>query len=62
MKTLTKAGSDELMLGPKQVSSGHICLYKKQNESRAICVKSKGEALRSSVTQGMLSFPRQPQA
>lgn len=36
MKTLTKEGSDELMLGPKHVSSGHICLYKKQNKSRTI--------------------------
>jgi hypothetical protein len=43
MKTLTKAGSDGLMLGPKQVSSGHICLYEKQNKSRAICVESKEE-------------------
>lgn len=43
MKTLTKERSDELMFGPKHVSSGHICLYKKQNKSRAIWISSKGE-------------------
>ena len=61
MKTLTKERSDELMLGPKHVSSGHICLYKKQNKSRAIWISSKGEVSALQLDKWMLIAPHPPQ-
>lgn len=45
------------MLGPKQVSSGHICLYKKQNKSRAICIKSEEEVSAPQLHRGYQFLP-----
>lgn len=61
MKTLTKERSDELMFGPKHVSSGHICLDKKQNKSRAIWISSKGEVSALRLDKWMLIAPHTPQ-